>query len=1079
MPPKQNKKQGSNQPQNKKQNKDIKNPSPKTQNQKKPTEKQEINGSSKEENSTFIKVGDRDVPLRTASAPPDLNKDHQPKKINTGLSTNFQPFVPRGFVPTAQPFIPKNIQNFQPTVTVPIQTNPVPKPAPAPKKGLLIIDPKTGAPVDIFGNRIKTTEEEVKPEVEVKVEEKKEEKKEAKPVVEVKPQPVKVEETKVEEEEEEEDSLDVEVEDSLDVEISDKDDSNEEEEDSEEEDSEEEDDSTSDEEEGDMKKKRVYTRDQLLKFKFLATEPPDVLKRSDIFVDGTKSTPASEFKPSWQNKPGGKPFPTQRGKKPQAGGKKSGGKNKRDKGPKLEKSVALKMKIEKEKTISEVKFILNKLSENNYESIKKDLLAVEVKDEEVAAVINQIFETAINNSVFSGMYADLCVDISQTEGTIYGKSTDFKKILLNSCQTEFEKIPEARQEYLDAKAANKYSEVELLEISGKLKTRIIGNMSFIGELFKKKMLSALIMHEIIAKLLLNSENPEEDQIEILCSLLTNIGKNLEEAVDSRDYMDVYFDKLLEIKAEKTTSSRIRFMILDLMDLRKIGYQKLQEPKKKTKQAPTPVNTSNNKYYSNDRNSNKKSGGKGSQDFRKSSRNDRLERMEQKKNQSLSKPAGRGYGGYSPSSSPSPTTSSPEWEVKGNSKKSMGKGGRKGQQTVYGNKKQNDLIDIDSSNSFSALDDDDNVSPKSPTPIQIKRRPQQKEEMPKELIQTKTQSTFNSLMDGGEFEDSMDDLKDLRLSDYSISVATLIDFVIDKKDLERKLFVDLVVRCVGNNIFNESQLIKGVNLSIKSAIDTDLFFDVPKYFDWIGQIIGRFVYSKTILVASFDKILNDEFLSSSQLVKVYSSIILTMKQEYELMNEQTIKSAKQISTTNFNILNLLNGKKQFFDALLKSTTTNNTFDMDPVLFIMYSIQQGKEAEKITKWFQDNLKDQLGDGYLIRQMVSSFIQTIEMSSRFEKKQNLELEKELFLKYSSILKSILSENENYQKIAILEIQRFSHLTNFNSGLISTLFDLFLNENLISKSIFENWLKDSKLGSQFEKEKAKEQTKEFFQKL
>jgi hypothetical protein len=865
----------------------------------------------KEEKAPTFKVGEREVtqsfilkikiPVRTASAPPELKE--QKKSTLSAFSTNFQPFVPKSFTPSTNftPFVPSN---FQPTSQVPINvvntTNVVVAPPKPTKKLISIIDPVTGK--DIFGNVA----------VPPKEEEKKEEKKEEKIEKEPEPEP--------------EDSLDVEVEDSLDVEIeqdgeSDEEDSEDEDEDSNEEDSEDEEDSDSSGEESDSaQKKRVYSKEQLLKFKFMASEPPDVLKRSDIFVDGNRSTPTSDFKPSWQGKPGTKPGFPSKGKRVQgttggAAGKKLP-KGKKDKGPKLEKSKALRNQIEKDKTISEIKYILNKLSEENYAAIKKELLEVDVKDEEVIAVINQIFETAINNSVFASMYADLCNDLSSTEDTIYGKETQFRKHLLNSCQSEFMKIPEARKTLKLAKANHTLSEVEILEISTKLKQRILGNMSFIGELFKRGMLSGNIMLQIINDLLLNEEKPEEDSIEILCSLLTNIGKTLESQEKYKDFVEEFYEKLLEIKAEKETSARIKFMILDLMDLKKNNYEKPQEKKKKT--APAPINTKKNDSYQNNSGNNNfvqnnTSGQKKkpSQDFRKQ----KTVNVDKNAGSSSKKPnsAGRGY---------SPVQSSPEWEVQGNAKKSTNFKGKKNQNYPNKNRSTSDF-EIDSTNSFSALDEEESPTTSTPTsvvtptsPITIKKRPS---ETSNEDIENKTASMLNALVDGGDFEDAMDELKEMKINDYSISISKMVDIVIEKKDSDRKLAVDLIRRCVGNDIYNEKQLINGLSISISKAIDSEIYFDVPKYFDWVGEIIGRLLYEKVISFENIDKLVKLEPLSASQLVQLYVSLLKTMKSEYEIMNENPLKAAKSLSTISFNFLNLIKGKKIFYDNLIKGIT----------------------------------------------------------------------------------------------------------------------------------------------------------------
>jgi hypothetical protein len=69
----------------------------------------------------------------------------------------------------------------------------------------------------------------------------------------------------------------------------------------------------------------------------------------------------------------------------------------------------------------------------------------------------------------------------------------------------------------------------------KAKRQGLGLIKFIGELFKLQMLTERIMHECVKKLLGNVENPEEEEIESLCKLLTTVGQILDTNQSSRPY----------------------------------------------------------------------------------------------------------------------------------------------------------------------------------------------------------------------------------------------------------------------------------------------------------------------------------------------------------------------------------------------------------------------------------------------------------------------------------------------------------------------------------------------------------------
>lgn len=92
------------------------------------------------------------------------------------------------------------------------------------------------------------------------------------------------------------------------------------------------------------------------------------------------------------------------------------------------------------------------------------------------------------------------------------------------------------------------------------------------------MLSLISMHECIKKLLADLDTPEEEDIESLCRLLLTVGQQLEAtSKDGHGYMDIYFVRLKVIVDNNTVSSRLVFMIQDLMDARKNGWKSKAAP----------------------------------------------------------------------------------------------------------------------------------------------------------------------------------------------------------------------------------------------------------------------------------------------------------------------------------------------------------------------------------------------------------------------------------------------------------------------------------------------------------------------
>ncbi|KIO22665.1 hypothetical protein M407DRAFT_27848, partial [Tulasnella calospora MUT 4182] len=100
----------------------------------------------------------------------------------------------------------------------------------------------------------------------------------------------------------------------------------------------------------------------------------------------------------------------------------------------------------------------------------------------------------------------------------------------------------------------------------KAKRQGLGLVRFIGELFKLQMLTERIMHECIKKLLSKIDNPEEEEIESLCKLLTTVGQALD-TPKAKGHMDIYFGRMQMLADNPHVASRIRYMLLDVIELR--------------------------------------------------------------------------------------------------------------------------------------------------------------------------------------------------------------------------------------------------------------------------------------------------------------------------------------------------------------------------------------------------------------------------------------------------------------------------------------------------------------------------------
>ncbi|MCD7453633.1 hypothetical protein HAX54_021686 [Datura stramonium] len=234
----------------------------------------------------------------------------------------------------------------------------------------------------------------------------------------------------------------------------------------------------------------------------------------------------------------------------------------------------------------QLKAILNKLTPQNFEKLFQQVKDVNIDNVvTLTGVISQIFDKALMEPTFCEMYANFCLHLAAElpDLSVDNEKITFKRLLLNKCQEEFERGEREEQE---ANVTNEEGEVKLSaeereEKRVKARRRMLGNIRLIGELYKKRMLTERIMHECIKKLLGDYQNPDEENVEALCKLMSTIGEMIDHA-KAKEHIDAYFDRMEKLSNNMKLSSRVRFMLKDSIDLRKNKWQqrrKVEGPKK--------------------------------------------------------------------------------------------------------------------------------------------------------------------------------------------------------------------------------------------------------------------------------------------------------------------------------------------------------------------------------------------------------------------------------------------------------------------------------------------------------------------
>ncbi|XP_053684298.1 eukaryotic translation initiation factor 4 gamma 2 [Sabethes cyaneus] len=185
------------------------------------------------------------------------------------------------------------------------------------------------------------------------------------------------------------------------------------------------------------------------------------------------------------------------------------------------------------------------------------------------------------------MYAQLCkriekeleIDIDKT------KSNTFLQILLNVCRDKFENRVQYSEKIINSELA---LTDDLEEKKNVAKQKILGNVKFIGELYKLDMLGEPHLHKMLRSLFTNKSGATTEKncedMECLAQLIKTCGKNLDTEL-GKQLMDQYFDRMEQYSLSSKFPPRIRFLLRDLIELRKNNWT----PRKVARvEGPAPI-----------------------------------------------------------------------------------------------------------------------------------------------------------------------------------------------------------------------------------------------------------------------------------------------------------------------------------------------------------------------------------------------------------------------------------------------------------------------------------------------------------
>ena len=232
----------------------------------------------------------------------------------------------------------------------------------------------------------------------------------------------------------------------------------------------------------------------------------------------------------------------------------------------------------------ELRGLLNLLVKDNYNEIKKQILEI-IKDNEEyqEQFLEPFFKKIVREPAYSEIYAKLTKFLNKelpqknkNEKTKHPSSI-FRIKLIDKCRA-----------FLKEKDFDKYLDEEKSEDSkNKLKKYIKGNVNFLFELIKMKMLSKKIMPEIADYLFERYKKENEKYLKSIFAetvvfyvdnfgtLIHNEEENLkpEDITKYKGKLEENLKKLEIIQEDKSIDGHIKFLIINLIDKKENNYKK--------------------------------------------------------------------------------------------------------------------------------------------------------------------------------------------------------------------------------------------------------------------------------------------------------------------------------------------------------------------------------------------------------------------------------------------------------------------------------------------------------------------------
>jgi hypothetical protein len=235
---------------------------------------------------------------------------------------------------------------------------------------------------------------------------------------------------------------------------------------------------------------------------------------------------------------------------------------------------------DKERTVKDRKLanqvlgILGRLTPQNYDVLKKELLELPIRqstDDEITDVVKMMYNKAVRpeDELYTELYANLMADLVQHTG-VQGVGKTIRKAIIDKCQHQFEQPFRLTDQERFDEEGNPVPDDELQAKTMQLKAKLRANIKFLGHLFISGMVNEKVVNFVLFTLLYGRDaekqkkrKPEEYELEMFCDLLKKVVKHLTPKTLT-EYIPGYMNSLDNLIPK--VSNRIRFLLMDMKEL---------------------------------------------------------------------------------------------------------------------------------------------------------------------------------------------------------------------------------------------------------------------------------------------------------------------------------------------------------------------------------------------------------------------------------------------------------------------------------------------------------------------------------